>query len=72
VSAEATKTYPIRQRSARGVPAEGCQFLRRCVNCRASFLGLAPGKTGERGIWRDWSWFCSAECAGHSLDEATP
>lgn len=54
--------YPLRQKSAHGVPAERNQFARTCKTCRASFLGLAPGQTGERGIWRDWSWYCSAEC----------
>ena len=34
-----------------------------CHTCGASFAGLAPGKTGEAGIWRFWRWYCSVECA---------
>lgn len=59
MSAQST---PIRQKSANGVPAEPWQYARRCAKCAASFWLLAPGTTGERGIWRDWKWFCSAEC----------
>ncbi len=56
------KVSPIRQRSANGVPKPGTSIERRCVECGASFIGLAPGKTHERGIWDDWQWFCSVEC----------
>lgn len=52
---------PIRQKSAY-VPKDDFQFARHCERCGASFLLLAPGKTGERGVWRDWKWFCSIEC----------
>lgn len=57
---------PIRQKSAKGIPREDNPFGRRCVVCEASFMRLAPGLTGERGLWggpTGWSWFCSAECA---------
>lgn len=52
----------IRERSCRGEPAPRSQFARRCRACGADFLGLAPGRTGLRGIWQDWQWFCSREC----------
>lgn len=56
--------YPLRQKSARGQPRSNTGIERTCKACGASFLGLAPGKTGERGIWTgDWQWFCSVECA---------
>jgi hypothetical protein len=57
--------YPIRQKSAHGQPKPNTSIERRCANrsCGASFIGLAPGKTGEAGIWRDWRWYCSVECA---------
>jgi len=54
--------YPIRQRSLRGQPRPATSIGRTCRKCGASFIGSAPGKTGERGLWRDWQWFCSAEC----------
>lgn len=54
--------FPIRQRSAKGHPPPFSEFTRRCARCRACFLGLAAGKTGERGLWREWSWYCSQEC----------
>jgi len=63
---------PIRQVSARGKPAEPSKFARTCANCHASFLGLAPGKTGERGLWDMWSWYCSVECAPASLVKEDP
>ena len=53
---------PIRQRSAHGVPKPETSIERTCRTCHASFLGLAAGKTGERGLWRDWVWYCSIEC----------
>jgi hypothetical protein len=52
---------PIRRRSAH-VPRPSNSIERTCEGCGASFLGLAPGKTGERGIWREWNWYCSTEC----------
>jgi hypothetical protein len=58
--------YPIRQKSALGWPKPGTDIERRCRTCGASFIGLAPGKTGERGIWHGchgWRWYCSVECA---------
>ena len=63
---------PIRQVSARGKPAEPSKSARTCANCHASFLGLAPGKTGERGLWDMWSWYCSVECAPASLVKEDP
>jgi hypothetical protein len=54
---------PVRQKSARGQPKAETSIERTCRTCRASFIGLAPGKTGEAGIWHDWHWYCSAECA---------
>jgi hypothetical protein len=54
--------YPIRQHSLHGVPKPGTSIERRCHTCGASFIRSAPGKTGERGIWRDWHWYCSTEC----------
>ena len=53
---------PVRQKSARGHPRPETSITRCCKTCGACFIGLAPGKTGERGIWRDWRWYCSAEC----------
>lgn len=56
-------SHPIRERSARGVPKPNTPIERRCSECGASFIGLAPGKTGERGIWTpDLRWVCSQEC----------
>lgn len=54
--------YPIRERSLNGVPKPETSIERTCKTCGASFAGSAPGKTGERGIWRDWRWHCSMEC----------
>lgn len=55
---------PVRQKSAHGQPPEPkTTIMRTCKTCRASFMGLAPAKTGERGIWCDWRWYCSVECA---------
>lgn len=57
------ESMPIRQHTPRPVVRPDSRFARACDTCGASFLALAPGKTGERGIWRDWQWFCSQECA---------
>lgn len=54
--------YPVRQKSAHGWPKPETSIERCCRTCRASFIGLAPGKTGERGIWRGFRWYCSVEC----------
>jgi len=54
--------YPIRQKSAVGRPRPESHFERVCGNCGAAFLPLAPGVTGERGISREWRWYCSTEC----------
>lgn len=54
---------PIRQKSANGEPKPIGSYDRRCKRCKASFIKLAPGKTGERGIWKNWQWYCSQECA---------
>lgn len=55
--------YPIRQQSVHGVPKPNTPIERTCRGCGAAFLGLAPGKTGERGIWTPRSnWYCSQEC----------
>lgn len=52
----------VRVRSAKGQPP--CRkFMRRCAYCEADFLGLAPGKTGLRGLWDNCGdWWCSVEC----------
>ncbi len=55
--------YPFRQKSAQGQPKPNTSIERRCQRCGASFIGLAPGKTGEAGIWHAWRWYCSVECA---------
>lgn len=54
------KDWSIRQKSAEGKPKPTTSIERTCQGCGASFLGLAPGKTGERGVWREWCWFCSS------------
>jgi hypothetical protein len=55
---------PLRQRSAKGLPKPHTSIERTCRECGASFIGLAFGKTGERGIWTDCGrWYCSVECA---------
>lgn len=55
---------PLRQRSAKGLPKPHTSIERTCRTCGASFIGLAFGKTGERGIWTDCGrWYCSVECA---------
>ena len=56
-------SYPFRQKSAQGQPKPHTSIERRCQSCGASFIGLAPGKTGEAGLWHDWQWYCSVECA---------
>lgn len=55
--------YPVRQKSAKGLPKPTTSIERTCRKCGASFLGLAAGKTGEVGIWNDMAWLCSVECA---------
>jgi hypothetical protein len=56
------EAVPIRQTSARGQPKPITSIERVCATCAASFIGLAAGKTGERGLWREWTWYCSEEC----------
>lgn len=57
------EAFPIRQASAHGEPKPNTSIERRCGRCGASFLGLAPGKTGERGLWTvNLTWYCSQEC----------
>jgi hypothetical protein len=53
---------PVRVPSLKGQPKPATKIERTCGTCRASFIGSAPGKTGEFGIWRDWRWYCSVEC----------
>ena len=56
--------HPLRVESAHGEPKPSTSIERTCRKCGASFLGLAPGKTGLRGIWKEpLVWFCSQECA---------
>lgn len=62
ILALAASGYPFRQKSAQGQPAPKTGIERRCRTCGASFIGLAPGKTGEAGIWDDPHWYCSVEC----------
>lgn len=59
--------FPIRQKAA-VTPKPTTDIGRTCRTCGACFIGLAPGKTGERGLWRDWKWYCSAECYPESAD----
>lgn len=55
--------YPVRLRSANGLPPLRAAFLRSCRRCHADFFSLAPGKTGERGLWDEClHWWCSQEC----------
>ena len=55
---------PLRQRSAKGLPKPHTSIERTCRACGAGFIGLAFGKTGERGIWTNCGqWYCSVECA---------
>ncbi len=56
-------SFPFRQKSAHGWPRPQTSIERCCRGCGASFIGLAPGKTGEAGIWHAWRWYCSVECA---------
>jgi hypothetical protein len=57
--------HPLRVSSAKGLPKPQTSIERTCRGCGASFIGLTPGKTGLRGIWREpLVWFCSTECAG--------
>lgn len=53
---------PIRVKSAHGQPAPTTSIERTCRRCGASFRALAPGKTGERGLWSEAGWWCSIEC----------
>lgn len=57
---------PVRVKSANGQPPAR-EFMRSCRTCSADFLALAPGKTGERGLWSEAGWFCSLECAPEEL-----
>ena len=62
--------FPVRQKSAHGNPPRR-RFMRFCHRCTADFLGLAAGKTGERGLWDDsGAWWCSQEC--YDLDHPSP
>lgn len=61
-SESAATDWPVRQKSANGQPKPSSEFVRSCRRCKASFIGLAPGKTGERGLWDAWAWYCSQEC----------
>lgn len=63
--------YPFRQKSAQGQPKPNTSIERTCRRCRASFLGLAAGKTGEAGIWHGGQWYCSVECAPAEARPAT-
>lgn len=55
--------FPIRQKSCHGYPPPLTTIDRTCATCGAGFIPLAPGKTGERGLWTDTlRWFCSQEC----------
>ncbi len=58
---------PVRQRSAKGYPRPTTGIERTCHECGASFIGLAAGATGERGVWVEWFWFCSRECSDIGL-----
>jgi len=62
--------YPFRQKSAKGEPRPTTSIERTCSTCGASFIGLAPGKTGEAGIWNYWQWYCSIECAPKRVRDA--
>lgn len=61
----------FRRVSAHGEPKPATTIERRCATCGASFLGLAYGKTGLLGIWRDWHWHCSIECHDKSNPKST-
>lgn len=66
-------SYPFRQKSAQGQPKPNTTIERRCQKCGASFIGLAPGKTGEAGIWDNRSrWWCSVGCAPANVRPASP
>lgn len=70
MSACTGRDRPVRQASANGQPRPETTIERTCRTCKASFIGLAAGKTGERGIWCGWHWYCSAQCAkGHVPDD---
>lgn len=58
----AAADWPVRQKSLNGEPKPETSIERRCVTCGASFVRSLPGRTRERGIWRDWHWYCSVEC----------
>jgi hypothetical protein len=64
-------SYPIRQESACGQPKPETSIERCCHGCGASFAGLAPGKTGQAGIWNwhHWRWYCSVECEAGARPE---
>ena len=55
--------FPVRVKSANGKPAPVTSIERTCQKCGASFVLLAPGSTGECGVWDDMGWYCSLECA---------
>jgi hypothetical protein len=53
----------LREESLHGEPKPTTSIERTCRTCGASFVKVPPGKTGEAGIWIDWAWYCSIECA---------
>ncbi len=62
-----TNEWPIRIKSVRTVSKS--QFFRKCETCDADFIDLAAMKTGERGLWFEWKWYCSLQCTPKELQE---
>ena len=54
---------PIRERSALAAFPPRTEFGRKCNTCGCEFMDAGRVTTGFRGIWRDWRWYCSTECA---------
>lgn len=54
---------PVRQESLHGEPKPWTDIERTCQTCGASFPRSSFLTPRLRGIWGDWRWYCSVECA---------
>lgn len=54
---------PVREKSANGFPPPKSEYARVCGICGADFMALVKGADGMTGMWRNWQWVCSRECA---------
>jgi len=57
------RMLPVREKSANGIPRPRGPHSRVCGSCGADFIALAKSSDGMTGMWRNWRWVCSRECA---------